>query len=299
MPLPASFSAAPPAFLDYCRIEKGLSENTVLAYGRDLAKLAAFAKEHTQGLVPDSSELLLYLDRLRREGLSARSIARHLSAIRSLYAFLLREGKIDVDPTLALPSPRLPFRNPRFLNRRQVDELSLAPDDARPNGLRDRAMVALLYSSGLRVSELCQLGLYDVNLELGLVRVMGKGGKERLVPVGSEAIHLLRRYLDSARPSLLKGRASRFLFVTSRGGKLSRQGFWKALSGYGKRAGIGSGLSPHVLRHSFATHLLEGGADLRSLQMMLGHASIATTQIYTHVARTRLRSIIDRHHPRA
>lgn len=295
----ASLSAAREAFLDFCRIEKGLAVNSISAYRRDLLRMEAFGAEHWDGKIPDSSQLLAYLDALYQAQMHTRSIARHLSTIRNLYAFLLREGRVTEDPTVALPVLRQPRSIPKYLNSGQVEGLGQSPDLTKPNGVRDRAMLALLYASGLRVSELCGLLLQDLNLEMGIVRVTGKGNKQRLVPVGAEAVQAIRDYLDNIRAGLLKGRASRYLFVTNRGGKLSRQAFWKALAGYGKVAGIFSGLSPHVLRHTFATHLLEGGADLRSLQTMLGHADIATTQIYTHVARTRLRAIVDSHHPRA
>ncbi|MCC6390766.1 MAG: site-specific tyrosine recombinase XerD [Bryobacterales bacterium] len=299
MPLSPSFSAAREAFLDFCRIEKGLSPNSLLAYDRDLQRLETFSNLAFDGLLPDAGHLLRYLDQLYRDGLGPRSIARHLSTIRNLYSYLLREGRINEDPASALPAPRQPRKIPKYLNSTQVDNLVTKPDTSKPNGLRDRAMVSLLYASGLRVSELCALQLSGLNLEMGLVTVTGKGSKERLVPMGAEAIHDLRRYLHDARHALLKGRASRFLFVTTRGGPLTRQAFWKSLRGYGRQSGIFQGLSPHVLRHTFATHLLEGGADLRSLQTLLGHADISTTQIYTHVARTRLRAALDSHHPRA
>lgn len=298
MPLNGALSPAMVAFVDFCRVEKGLSANSIDACQRDLARLAAFCQKACNGLLPGSGELLAYVDLLYKQRLASRTIARHLSTLRNLYAFLLREGKIDTDPTAALPTPRQPRPIPKYLNSQQVDALSAAPSD-RPNGLRDRAMIALLYSSGLRVSELCGLVLSDLNVEMGLVRVLGKGNKERLVPVGGEALALIGEYLAAARPKLLKGRGSRYLFVTSRGGRLTRQAFWKSLSANAKKAGIFHGLSPHVLRHTFATHLLEGGADLRSVQTMLGHADISTTQIYTHVVRSRLRKTLDEHHPRA
>jgi integrase/recombinase XerD len=299
MPLTLSFSAAREAFLDFCRIEKGLSPNSLLAYDRDLQRLETFSSHACDGRLPEANHLLLYLDQLYRDGLGSRSIARHLSTIRNLYSYLVREGRIAEDPASALPAPRQPRKIPRYLNSTQVETLVTRPDASKPNGLRDRAMVSLLYASGLRVSELCHLQLSGLNLEMGLVRVTGKGNKERLVPMGAEAIRDLREYLQQARPALLKGRASPFVFVTSRGGGLTRQAFWKSLAAYGRQSGIFEGLSPHVLRHTFATHLLEGGADLRSLQTMLGHADISTTQIYTHVARTRLRAEFDSHHPRA
>jgi integrase/recombinase XerD len=295
----ASLSAAREAFLVFCRIEKGLAANSVDAYKRDLARLETFASRQCGGSLPASPDLLQYLDLLYKEKLGSRSIARHLSTIRNLYAFLLREGRIAEDPTAALPSPRQPRKIPNYLNAQQVDDLSAAPDPTKPNGIRDLAMLALLYACGLRVSELCALQMPDLNLEMGVVRVIGKGNKERLVPVGAEAIRIVREDLATGRPAILKGRASRYLFISNRAGKLTRQAFWKALGGYGKKAGVFHGLSPHVLRHTFATHLLEGGADLRSLQAMLGHADIGTTQIYTHVNRSRLRNTVDSHHPRA
>lgn len=294
-----SLSVAREAYLDFCRIEKGLSPNSISAYSLDLQRLQSFAEENFEGNLPHSDGLLSYMNSLYAAGLNSRSIARHLSTIRNLYIFLLREGKISEDPTVVLPSPRQPRKIPKFLNIEQVEKLTESPSEGKPNGIRDRAMVSLLYSSGLRVSELCGMQMPDLNLEMGLLRVCGKGNKERMVPIGAEAVQNIREYLTSARPALLKGRASRYLFITNRAGKLTRQGFWKALGGYGKQAGIFQGLSPHVLRHTFATHLLEGGADLRSLQTMLGHSDIGTTQIYTHVARGRLRSVVDQHHPRA
>src|SRR5205823_9847970 len=188
---------------------------------------------------------------------------------------------------------------PKFLNLAEIEKLIQAPDRARPTGLRDRAMLELLYASGLRVSELCRLGLNDLNQELGVLRTTGKGNKQRLVPVGKPAVLAVRDYLQSGRGTLLKGRVSRYLFITARGGCLTRQGFWKLLAAYGRKVGIFHGLTPHVLRHSFATHLLEGGADLRSVQVMLGHTDISTTQMYTHVMRSRLRDTVEKHHPRA
>ncbi|MBL8215152.1 MAG: site-specific tyrosine recombinase XerD [Bryobacterales bacterium] len=296
------FASLPPlrkAFLEFCRIEKGLAANSLDAYSRDLAKLEKYSSEQCGANVPDAGQLLAYVDLLYREGLASRSLARHLSTVRNFYAFLVREGRLDEDPSATLPTPRQPRKIPRYLNTEQVGTLSAAPSAEKPNGVRDAAMLALLYASGLRVSELCGARLADLNTNLGVIRVTGKGNKERLVPVGSEALRALGDYLATARPEILKGRVSPFLFVTNRGGKLTRQAFSKALTGYGRQAGMAEGLSPHVLRHTFATHLLEGGADLRSLQTMLGHADISTTQIYTHVERSRLRATIDRHHPRA
>ncbi|MCS7023791.1 MAG: site-specific tyrosine recombinase XerD [Bryobacteraceae bacterium] len=299
MPLAVSLSAAREAFVEFCRIEKGLSLHTLAAYRRDLNHLERFAATAGQAELPDSDLLLAYIDSLYQAGMSSRTIARRLSTIRSLYAFLLREKRIDSDPTVLLPAPRQPRPLPKYLNTVEIEELTETPDLEKPNGLRDAAMMSLLYASGLRVSELCQAQLCDLNLELRLIRVTGKGKKERLAPFGEACARLLESYLEKGRPQLLRGRASKYLFVTNRATKMTRQGFWKALSQYGRKAGLASGVSPHVLRHTFATHLLEGGADLRSVQLLLGHADISTTQIYTHVVRSRLRQTIDRYHPRA
>jgi integrase/recombinase XerD len=209
------------------------------------------------------------------------------------------ERVIDTNPTELLPSPKQWSTLPKFLNQQQIDAILTAPDLSKPAGMRDRAMLELLYATGVRVSELCGIRLGDLETGLGVVRVTGKGNKQRLVPVGKSALAAVSTYVESGRSQLLKGRASPHLFVTARGGRMTRQGFWKLLAGYGRKAGIFHDLTPHVIRHSFATHLLEGGADLRSVQTMLGHADIATTQIYTHVVRSRLRHVFDRHHPRA
>ncbi len=290
-------SAEIQAFLDNCRIEKGLSPNSLDAYGRDLARFARAFKD-CPGF-PGPEEMAGYLDSLARQGLESRSIARHLTTLRNFISFLLREGKLKTDPASLLAAPRQWRRLPKLLNRADIERLLAAPDPASPEGQRDRAMLELLYASGLRVSELCELQLSDLNQEFGVVRVIGKGNKQRLVPIGRSALAAAGEYLRSGRPALLGRRASKHLFVTRRGGGMTRQGFWKLLRNYGMKAGIGCRLTPHVLRHSFATHLLEGGADLRSVQTMLGHSDISTTQIYTHVMRSRLREIVDRHHPRS
>ena len=284
-------------FLQFCRLEKGLSANSLSAYSTDLERFNKFLGDAEPA--PGTEDLRRYLDHLYQSGLSSRSVARHLTTLRNYFSFLLREGAIATDPSQYLRSPRQWQTIPKFLNLEQIEGLLRAPDGSRPMGLRDRAMLELLYATGLRVSELCRVGMSDLNLELGVLRTMGKGNKQRLVPVGKEAIRAVREYLESGRSALLKRRASRYLFVTARGGSMTRQAFWKLLSGYGRKTGIFHGLTPHVLRHSFATHLLEGGADLRSVQVMLGHADISTTQIYTHVVRSRLRREVERHHPRA
>lgn len=285
------------AFLTFCRVEKGLAANSLSAYSADLERFSSFFPD-TAG-IPDTDGIRHYLDSLYQAKLSNRSIGRHLTTLRNFYGFLLREGRVATDPTEHLRAPKQWQTIPKYLNLDQINQIIQVPDGARPNGLRDRAMLELLYASGLRVSELCRVGMGDLDLSYGVLRTTGKGNKQRLVPVGKAAIRAVEEYLATGRPALLKGRASRYLFVTARGGCLNRQSFWRILISYGRKAGIFHGLTPHVLRHSFATHLLEGGADLRSVQVMLGHADISTTQIYTHVMRSRLKDTVEKHHPRA
>ena len=288
-------------FLNFCRIEKGLAANSLDAYSADLERYGAYFRRQNYADLPCNHRdtVLSYLNSMYRSELSSRSIARHLATLRNFYTFLVREGKIDVDPTEHLRTPKQWKTIPKFLNLSQIDKLLQAPDASTPTGVRDRAMLELLYATGLRVSELCRVAVSDLNMELGVVRTTGKGNKQRMVPVGRSAIATVRTYLETARGRILKGRGSRFLFVTARGGAMTRQAFWKLLAGHGRRSGIFRNLTPHVIRHSFATHLLEGGADLRSVQTMLGHADISITQIYTHVMRSRLRKTLDDHHPRA
>jgi integrase/recombinase XerD len=283
------------SFLSFCRIEKGLAANTISAYTADLKGFSEFLEERAG----DTEALRDWLDHLSRSGLGSRSITRHLTTLRNFYSFLLREGEIKSDPTALLRSPRQWQSIPKFLNLEEINRIIQAPDLKRPIGLRDRAMMELLYATGLRVSELCRIATGDLNLDMAVLRATGKGNKQRMVPVGRPAIAAVDDYLKAGRPAILKGRASRYLFVTARGGAMTRQSFWALLAGYGRKAGIFHGLTPHVIRHSFATHLLEGGADLRSVQAMLGHSDISTTQIYTHVMRSRLKSTLKEHHPRA
>ncbi len=286
-------------FLNFCRLEKGLAANSLEAYSSDLARFAHFAASAAPAEIPSQALLLLYLNSLYRSGLGSRSIARHLTTLRSLYGFLLSEKRIAADPTEHIQSPRQWHNIPHFLNLDQVEKILTVPDPSKPTGLRDRAMIELLYAAGLRVSELCTVRLTDLNSEMGFIRVTGKGNKQRLVPVGKSALAAIDLYLQSGRPALLKARTSPHLFITNRGSAMTRQAFWHLLAQHGKAAGIFRHLSPHVLRHTFATHLLEGGADLRSVQSMLGHADISTTQIYTHLMRSKLRQTVDAHHPRA
>lgn len=300
----ASVSAAVAvrAYLAWCRIDKGLSANTLASYEFDLKRFSEYlevsapSRAGTPGC--DSATVRAYVDSLYADGLSSRTIARHLTTLRNYFLYLMREGLIECDPTATLNAPRHLKSLPHLLSRQELTQLLESPDVAKPLGLRDRAMIELLYASGLRVSELCGLDYGSVDLNLGLATVTGKGNRQRMVPVGRAAMKWLGEYISSGRPALLKGRASRYLFVSGRGTRLTRQGFWKLLVNYGKQAGIFRGLTPHAIRHSCATHLLEGGADLRSVQTILGHADISTTQIYTHVITRQLRETIDRHHPR-
>lgn len=286
------------SFLDFCRVEKGLAANSVAAYRQDLVRFSRFCRKSVPQ-APHAEAVRAYLDSLYAANLSSRSIARHLTTLRNLFNFLMQEGKLTSDPVSVIPLPRQWQTLPKRLSPAEVDSLLAAPSPDTPAGLRDRAMLQLLYASGPRVSELCGILLRDINLDLGVLRVTGKGNKQRLIPVGKQAIAAVRLYLESGRGVLLKARLSPYLFVTTRGGPMTRQGFWKLIHTYGLRAGIARTITPHLLRHTFATHLLEGGADLRSLQTMLGHADIGTTQVYTHVLRKRLRETVDRHHPRA
>ncbi len=286
------------SYLHFCRTEKGLSANSLIAYHHDLSRLGTFL-----GSAPlDSVQLETlrsYLDQLRAVRLAPRSIARQVTSLRGFFGYLLENREIHQDPTELLTSPKIGSSLPKYLALSAVDRLIDSPDPRSRNGQRDRAMLHLLYAAGLRVSELVTLRVSDVDESAGTVRVIGKGDKQRLVPIGRQAVESLAQYLKAERPQLLKGRISPFLFVTARGTAMTRQGFWKLLRGHGKNVGIFRSLSPHVLRHTFATHLLDGGADLRSVQTMLGHVDIGTTEIYTHVMRSRLRQVVDAHHPRA
>ena len=278
-----------------------MSPHTVAAYGRDLSQLSEAAAGLGQPVESlDRRALEQIVRQLMGEGRSPRSVARAVAAFRGFYRFLVFSGRRRDDPAADLRAPRAWKTLPKFLSMEDVDRLLQAPDTSLPRGLRDRALIELLYATGLRVSELVNLRQQDLNLESGYLTCTGKGRKQRLVPVGDEAARWLTRYVKEGRPALLKKRASPRLFVNARGGSaLTRVGFWKILKDYGKRAGVGGGaLSPHVLRHSFATHLLERGADLRAIQMMLGHSDLSTTQIYTHVLEARLRAVYDKFHPR-
>jgi integrase/recombinase XerD len=288
------------SFLSYLRVEKGLSTNTLNAYRRDLEKFAAFAAK--SGLTLDQfthSDVIDFLRTLYLRKLDSRTVARHLVAIRQLFRFAFTEGMIKENPAANVAAPKFRRSLPEFLSVAEVDRLLRQPDVSTTLGLRDKAMIELLYSTGLRVSELCGLKAADIQLEAGCLRCIGKGSKERLVPVGRAALDLVVQYLKKSRPEILREKASPYLFPTRIGTAMNRIAFWKILGAYGRKAGLRKALTPHMLRHSFATHLLDRGADLRSVQMMLGHADIATTQIYTHVVEERLKQVYKAHHPRA
>ncbi|MGH7360061.1 MAG: site-specific tyrosine recombinase XerD [Candidatus Methylomirabilales bacterium] len=281
--------------------ERGASRHTREAYARDLRRYLDFLEgQGLRGIAAiRPTHLHAFLARLRENGLMERSVGRALSAVRGLHRFLLATDRAAEDPAELVRRPRASHRLPGVLSLAQVERLLAAPEQRRPAGLRDRAMLEFLYATGLRVSELTGLPLGAVNLTAGFVRAVGKGDRERVIPVGREALRWLREYLERGRPALLKGRESPALFVSMRGGPLTRQAFWALVKRYGRLASIGRAVSPHTLRHSFATHLLERGADLRAVQMMLGHADLGTTQIYTHVARAHLKEVHRRFHPRA
>lgn len=286
-------------YLDHLRVERRLADHTLESYGRDLKALAAFAAGASctpEAL--DRSALEAFVRQQMGKGLSPRSVARSVAAIRGYFRFLVLDRRLEDSPADDLQAPRAWPPLPKFLSIEEVDALIAQPDVVTPRGLRDRALIELLYATGMRVSELISVRAADLRLDEHYLTCIGKGNKERLIPMGEQAADWIRTYQRDGRPVLLKGRSAPRLFVNARGGPLSRVGFWKILKAYGARANLPRALSPHVLRHSFATHLLERGADLRAIQMMLGHADLSTTQIYTHVLEARLRSIYDRFHPR-
>jgi len=288
------------AFLNYLRVEKALSQNTIHAYRRDMAKFGLFIAK--RGIKPGEisrGDIVDFLASLYRKGLDSRSVARHLVTVRHFFRFSLLEGFVTEDPAINIESPKFRRSLPDFLSLEEVDRLLPQPDASNPPGLRDKAMIELLYSTGLRVSELCGLRVADLEVEAGCLRCIGKGNKERLVPVGRRALSAIEEYLRTARPAILGEATSPYLFINRNANKTNRIRFWAALGKYGRKAGLRKKLTPHMLRHSFATHLLDRGADLRSVQMMLGHADISTTQIYTHVVEERLKQVYKAHHPRA
>ena len=286
-------------YLSYLKVERGLAGNTVAAYGRDIGEFLEFLDAgKLQAAQVRKEDVSAYLRELYGR-VAVRSVARKIVSLRSFYRFLVLDGLAENDPTETLESPKTWRALPSYLSQDQVAELLIQPDLSTPHGIRDRAMLEVLYATGLRVTELVRLRLEELNFEIGYLRVVGKGNKERLVPLGDSARDFVALYLAEAYPYFRrKAPGSKFLFLTRRGGPMSRQYFWMIVEKLGRRIGVADRLSPHVLRHSFATHLLENGADLRSVQVMLGHADISTTQIYTHVTRERMRRIYDRFHPR-
>ncbi|MGD8743744.1 MAG: site-specific tyrosine recombinase XerD [Granulosicoccaceae bacterium] len=287
------------AFIDMLWMERGLSDNTLRAYRSDLQAFANWLTGNGISLLAaQRQDLLGYLADRSKQGVRVRTSARMLSSLRRFYQYLVREGRLQEDPSARIDAPRLVRPVPKYLTEDEVDKLLAAPDTSVALGLRDRAMLEMLYASGLRVSELVGLQMPQINLLQGVVRISGKGGKERLVPVGEEALLWLERFVRDSRPDLLRGRPCDALFPTRRGAGMTRQAFWHLIKRYAQQAGIAKHLSPHTLRHAFATHLLNHGADLRVVQMLLGHSNLSTTQIYTHVARERLKSLHAEHHPR-
>jgi integrase/recombinase XerD len=298
-PPAASPEAALRLFLEYLAVEKGLSGNTIQSYARDIRKLVDLLKARKVPLHRVTEETLVgFIHGESQAGLSARSLARLISALRSFFRFLVLSGLVSKDATAQLTTPSTWLALPKFLTVAEAEALLHSPDEKKPRGVRDRAMLEVLYGSGLRVSELATLKLAEINLEDGFLVCRGKGGKERIVPLGRSACAAIKRYLAEVRPRL-DGGGREELFLSRRGRPFTRQGVWKLLRQYAAAAGLAAKISPHVLRHSFATHLLERGADLRSVQLMLGHSQITTTQIYTHVSRERLRRVYDKFHPRA
>lgn len=285
-------------FISYLFIERGLAENTLEAYRRDINSFLTISKtKDIKAITRD--ELSLYLVYLKKENRAASTVARHVAALKTFFKYLYQEGYIKENPVADLERPKQDKKLPQFLSIAEVDKLLNGPDLNTPFGIRDKAMLEVLYATGVRVSELISLGINNINLEIGFVRCMGKGSKERIIPLGSQAVESLNTYLSWGRNKLLKNPREQILFLNQHGRGLTRQGFWKILKGYTTKLGIEKEISPHMLRHSFATHLLENGADLRAVQEMLGHADISTTQIYTHITKNKLISAYKKSHPRA
>jgi integrase/recombinase XerD len=287
-------------FLHYLVVEKGLSQNTIEAYSHGLVRFLEHLRKKRIREVRDVGKIDVqgFLLALRKKNLSAKSVARDLAAIRSFFRFLIQEGNLEANPVEDLESPKVAKTLPEILSLKEIEQILDQPNLQTPLGMRDRAMLEMLYATGMRVSELTHLPTHQVNLEGGYVLLYGKGSKERVVPLGSEAMKWVALYLKEARRTLSKGKESAFLFINRSGNEMSRQMFWKNLKDYAKKAGLRKRITPHLLRHSFASHLLEGGADLRSVQMMLGHVDISTTQIYTHVTGEKLKKVHKRYHPR-
>lgn len=289
------------SFLEYLSVERGLAENTILSYNRDLKSYIYFLKKKNINDINFTSRttIVSYLLLMQKKGKASSSISRACAAIKSFYQFLFREQLIDEDPTANLDAPKLEHRLPKVLTVEEVEKLLCQPDITTPLGMRDRAMLELLYATGMRVSELISISVENINLEMGFLRCIGKGSKERIVPIGDIAVDYIKDYIADARKKILNGKESNMLFLNCDGNGLTRQGFWKIIKKYSKEAEFDKKITPHTLRHSFATHLLENGADLRAVQEMLGHADISTTQIYTHITRSKIKEVYDKTHPRA
>lgn len=289
-------------FIHYLSVERGLAQNTLFSYERDITQYLQFLEKSGIVTLTDSSKVHIsnYLMKLKQLGRASATLSRTMVSIRAFYQFLVRERMLEHDPSLHMETPKLEKRLPKVLTVQEVETLLEAPQTSTPNGMRDKAMLEVLYATGIRVSELISLDLQSVNLGMGFIRCIGKGSKERIIPLGRIASQYLSSYIESMRPRLLKkSKAEEALFINHLGTRITRQGFWKIIKRYAMEAHIVKEITPHTLRHSFATHLLENGADLRAVQEMLGHADISTTQIYTHVTRTKMKEVYDRTHPRA
>ncbi len=290
-------------YMHFLLVEKGLAKNTLESYQRDLKNYSKYLQK-VEGISTFNEvtrgNIIGFLGHLKNQGKSSKTIARHVASIRSFHQFLLREKTVEQDPTVHIETPKTERSLPKVLSLAEVEALMEAPDEGTPLGLREKAMLEILYATGIRVSELITLKVEDVHLTMGFVRCIGKGNKERIIPIGQTAMNILQKYLEEGRPKLRSSKhRDESLFLNHHGKGLSRQGFWKILKALSKKANIEKDLTPHTLRHSFATHLLENGADLRAVQEMLGHADISTTQIYTHVTKTRLKDVYSKYHPRA
>ncbi len=288
-------------FINYLAVERGLAQNTLESYGRDLKQFKEYLNCRKKDIIHDSNKDIImdYLETLQEKGRAVSTISRNLAAIKSFYQYLVRERFLEKDPAIHLESPKLEKKLPRILSISEVEQLLKQPNLQFPNGIRDKAMLELLYATGIRVTELISLNISDVNLEMGYIKCYGKGSKERIVPLGSIAAKCVQEYISKGRNKLVRTYEEPALFVNHHGNRLTRQGFWKIIKKYAHEASIVKEITPHTLRHSFATHLLENGADLRSVQEMLGHADISTTQIYTHITRNHLKEVYNKTHPRA
>lgn len=288
-------------FIHYLAEERGLAQNTLESYGRDLRQYKTYLQTSQRDLLNDSNHdtILTYLDSLQTKGRAKSTISRNLAAIKSFYQYLVRQRYLEKDPAASMESPKLEKKLPKILTVQEVEELLKQPNTVVPGGVRDKAMLELLYATGIRVSELINLNISDVNLDMGYIKCVGNGTRERIVPLGSIASRCVQEYMTKGRGKLVRTYEESALFVNHHGNRLTRQGFWKIIKKYAHEARIVKDITPHTLRHSFATHLLENGADLRSVQEMLGHADISTTQIYTHVTKNHLKEVYDKAHPRA